>query len=92
MTEATPLAFELPAVRSKKLTIDFDGANQSSDAGLLVLRGAEKRTGVVARLASALPDRRDPTRIRHRQVEIIKARVFAICCGYADGVDLDGLR
>jgi hypothetical protein len=92
MTEATPLPFDLPAVRSKKLTVDFDGGNQSSDAGLLVLRGAEKRAGVLARLAAALPDRRAPTRIRHRLVEIIKARVFAICCGYEDGIDHDGLR
>jgi hypothetical protein len=39
MTEATPLPFELPAVRAKKLTVDFDGGNQSSDAGMLLLRG-----------------------------------------------------
>jgi hypothetical protein len=92
MTEATPLPFDLPAVRRKKLTVDFDGGNQSSDAGLLLLRGAEKRYGVIARLAAALPDRRDPTRIHHRQAEIVEARVFAICCGYEDGIDHDHLR
>jgi hypothetical protein len=27
----TPLPFDLPAVRSKKLTVDFDNGNQSSD-------------------------------------------------------------
>ena len=92
MTDATPLPFDLPAVRRKKLTVDFDGGNQSSDAGLLLLRGAEKKTGVVARLAAALRDRRDPLRIRHRLGEIIEARVFAICCGYEDGIDHDALR
>ena len=92
MTEATPLAFDLPAVRSKKLTIDFDGGNQSSDAGMLLLRGAEKRVGVIARLAAAFRDRRDPARIRHARGEIIGARVFAICCGWEDGIDHDGLR
>ncbi len=79
MTDATPLPFELPAVRTKKLTVDFDGGNQSSDAGMLLLRGAEKKTGVLARLAAALRDRRDPTRIRHRLGEIVEARVFSIC-------------
>jgi hypothetical protein len=34
MTEATLLAFDLPAVRRKKLTVDFDGGSQSSDRGL----------------------------------------------------------
>ena len=38
MTDATPLPFDLPAVARKKLTVDFDGGNQSSDAGVLLLR------------------------------------------------------
>lgn len=92
MTETTPLPFDLPAVARKKLTVDFDGGNQSSDAGMLLLRGAEKKAGVVARLTTALRDRRDPTRIRHRLREIIAARVFGICCGYEDGIDHDALR
>lgn len=92
MINARPLPFDLPTVARKKLTVDFDGGNQSSDAGLLVLRGAEKKIGVCARLAAALPDWRDPARIRHRLTEIISARVFGICCGYEDGVDHDALR
>jgi hypothetical protein len=70
MTDATPLSFELPAVARKKLTVDFDGGNQSSDASMLLLRGAEKTTGVLARLAAATRDRRDLTRIRHRMGEM----------------------
>jgi hypothetical protein len=92
MMDATLLAFGLPAVRRKKLTVDFDGGNQSSDAGVLLLRAAEGKVGVIARLAAALPDRRDPTRIRHRLAEIIAARVFGICCGYEDAIDHDLLR
>ena len=60
-----PDAYDLPAVARKKLTVDFDGGNQSSDAGLLLLRAAEKKVGVCARLGSAMRDRRDPTRVRH---------------------------
>lgn len=92
MTDATPLPFDLPAIRRKKLTVDFDGGNQSSDAGLLLLRAAEQKTGVVKRLAAALPDRRDPTRVRHAQSEIIAARVLGICCGYEDAIDHCQLR
>jgi hypothetical protein len=92
MTDATPLPFDLPAVARKKLTVDFDGGNQSSDAGLLLLRAAEGKVGVCARMAAALPDRRDPARIRHRLAEIVEARVFGICCGYEDGIDHDELR
>lgn len=92
MTEATPFAFDLPAVQRKKLTVDFDGGSQSSDGGLLLLREAERSTGICARLAGSLTDRRDPTRVSHSLVEMIKTRVLAICCGYEDGNDLDRLR
>jgi hypothetical protein len=65
MTDDTLLPFDLPAVRRKKLTVDFDGGTQSSDSGLLLLREAERRLGVCRRLAQAMPDRRDPDRIQH---------------------------
>jgi hypothetical protein len=77
MNDATPLPFALPAVARKKLTVDFDGGNQSSDGGLLALRAAEQKVGIIARLAAALPDRRDRLRVRHALAEIIGARVFA---------------
>ncbi len=92
MTDATPLPFDLPAIERKKLTVAFDGGNQSSDAGLLLLRAAEQRTGIIARLAAALPDRRDPARVQHRLREIIAQRVLGICCGYEDAIDHDALR
>src|SRR5437899_10912394 len=66
MNDDTPLPFDLPAVRPKKLTVDFNGGNQSSDAGLLLLREADRKLGVCRRLAAAMPDRRDPDRIRRQ--------------------------
>jgi len=92
MTDIPPLPFDLPAVRRKKLTVDFDGGNQSSDAGVLLLRAAEQKVGIVAALAAEFPDRRDASRIRHEHAEIMAARVFAICCGWEDAIDHDQLR
>ena len=92
MTDATPLPFDLPSVRRKKLTVDFDGGNQSSDAGLLLLRQAERKLGVCRRLADAMLDRRDPGRIRHAVFEMVMARASAIACGHKDAIDLDRLR
>jgi len=92
MTDDTPLPFDLPSVRRKKLTIDFDGGNQSSDAGLLLLRQAERKLGVCRRLAEAMPDRRDRDRIHHAMFEMVMARVSAIACGHEDAIDLDRLR
>jgi hypothetical protein len=92
MNSDTPLPFDLPAVRRKKLTVDFNGGNQSSDAGLLLLREAERRLGVCRRLAAAMPDRRDPCRILHEMFDIVAARAMAIACGYKDAIDHDRLR
>jgi hypothetical protein len=92
MNTDTPLPFDLPAVRRKKLTVDFNGGNQSSDAGLLLLREAERRLGVCRRLAAAMPDRRDPDRVRHEMFEMVAARAMAIACGYKDAIDHDRLR
>src|SRR4249920_2084736 len=92
MTDDTPLPFDLPSVRRKKLTIDFDGGNQSSDGGLLLLREAERQLGVCRRLAEAMPDRRDPDRVRHAMFEMVMARASAIACGHEDAIDHDRLR
>jgi hypothetical protein len=92
MSNDTLLPFDLPSVRRKKLTVDFAGGNQSSDGGLLLLREAERRLGVCRRLAAAMPDRRDPDRVRHAMFELVMARAAAIACGYEDAIDLDRLR
>src|SRR5215510_14388055 len=92
MTDDTPLPFDLRAVDRKKLTVDFNGGTQSSDAGLLLLRQAERKLGVCRRLAAAMPDRRDPDRILHAMFEMVMERVSAIACGYKDAIDLDRLR
>jgi hypothetical protein len=81
MTDDTPLPFDLPSVRRKKLTVDFAGGSQSSKGGVLLLREAERKHGVCLRLAEAMPDRRDPDRIRHAMFEMVMSRVLAIACG-----------
>jgi hypothetical protein len=47
---------------------------------------AERRLGVAERLARYFPDQRDHVRIT--RADMIRARVFAISCGYEDAVQL----
>jgi len=89
MNHDTPLPFDLPAVARKKPTVDFEGGNQSSDGRLLLLRDAVRGLGICERLARSIRDLRDASRVQHSLVELIKTRVFAICCGPEDGNDLD---
>jgi hypothetical protein len=64
----------------------------SSDGGVMLISMAEGRLGVAERLARCIPDGRDRSRIAHPIADMIRARVFAICCGYEDADDLDDLR
>ena len=92
MTDDTIPRFAFPAVQGKKVTAAFDGGRMSSDGGVMLLSMAERRLGVAERRARCVPDRRGPTRIVHTIAGMIRARVFAICCGYEDADDLDVLR
>lgn len=58
----------------------------------MLLAAASRRMGIAERLAAAIPDRRDPTRIVHPLSRILLARILAIACGYEDADDLDTLR
>jgi Transposase DDE domain group 1 len=55
------LPFALPSICQKKVTAAFDGGLISSDGGVLLLAGADKRLGLVDTLAAVIPDYRDQT-------------------------------
>jgi hypothetical protein len=92
MSEDTLLPFDLPSVARKKLSIGFDGGQLSSNAGVILLRGVEKKLELAARLAACIRDRRKPERIEHPLEEMLRLRMFAIAAGYEDADDCDSLR
>ena len=92
MSEDIALPFDLPSVCRKKLSVGFDGGQLSSDAGVLLLRGVERKLGLAGRLASCIRDKRDPDLIEHTVEEMLKLRIFAIAAGYEDADDCDSLR
>jgi hypothetical protein len=59
MTDDAPLPFDLPSVRSKKLTIDFAGGNQSSNGGVPLLLEAGRAGSHPKATAMAGLGRRD---------------------------------
>src|SRR5437588_11708767 len=92
MTNDTLLPFCFPVVDRKKITAAFDGGRISSDGGVMLLAQAERRLGIADQLARVIPDERDASRVVHLLPDILRARIFAIACGYEDADDLDRLR
>ena len=92
MTESIPFLPGLSPIAGKELCARFDGSRLSSDGGVLLLREIEHGLGLADVLASCLTDERAPSSTRHSQADMIRARMFAIACGYEDCDDLDALR
>jgi hypothetical protein len=92
MDDDIPLPFDLPAIERKKVSVAFDGGRITSDGGVILLAQAERRLGIADQLARVIPDERDSDRIVHLLPDILRARMFAIACGYEDADDLDRLR
>jgi hypothetical protein len=62
----------------------FDQPHASSDGGALLLKALDDRLGVTARLTHSLRDARQPGKIDHALIELVRQRVYGIACGYAD--------
>src|SRR6266851_8394714 len=92
MDDDSGLLFDLPSVSRKKVGAAFDGGRITSDGGVVLLALADRRIGIVERLAVLIADPRDPTLITHSVASILRARILAIACGYEDANDLDRLR
>ncbi len=84
MNETIPYLPGLSPVAGKELCARFDGGRLSSDGGVLLFAGIERRLGICDLLASWVTDERDPASTTHSYADMIRARMFAIACGYED--------
>ena len=76
---------------SREVVARFDGGEITSDAGAVLLREVEKRTGILGRMSECFEDHRDPERIEHKVESLVKQRVMGLCLGYEDLNDHDEL-
>ncbi len=91
-TQCNQESFEFHPLTKREVRARFDGGAITSDAGGLLLREVEKRTGILAQFAACFTDRRDPERIEHTVKELVAQRVYALALGYEDLNDHDQLR
>jgi hypothetical protein len=92
MTKCKPKRTPVKRLRRRAVEFDFDGGTLTSDAGLLLLREADKRLNLISRIDACIPDPRDPIYIIHPQAEILTSRIYGIAAGYEDGNDHTHLR
>ena len=75
----------------KPVTVTFDQPDSSSDGGAILLKPIDDELSLTERLASCLRDRRQPGKVLHSSVDLLRQRVFGIAAGYPDCNDADAL-
>jgi len=78
MTECKPKAIEFHALGSREVVAQFDGGDITSDAGGLLLRELEQRTGIVKKLAACFVDHRNPAAIEHTVEDLVSQRIYGL--------------
>jgi hypothetical protein len=92
MTECTRKTFPFSSLNRQQIVADFAGGRLTSDAGGLLLRQADRRLGLIRRLADCIPDPRNPALTLHDQPTLLAQRIFGIALGHEDLNDHDTLR
>lgn len=87
---AQPLLFDF--FDDRPVLVEVNHAPLTSDAGLLPFRQLDQRLGFTRQLANALHDPRDPDRIEHSVLDMLRMRLYGILAGYQDQNDHDALR
>lgn len=92
MTECTQQSFGFEGHFSREVRAQFDGGQQSSDGGALLLREADRRLNLLVRFAGCFVDGRDGERIDHTVDQMVAQRTYGIALGYEDLNDHEQLR
>lgn len=92
MTECNQSQFEFEAHFSHRVVAEFSGERLTTEGGALLLRAADRKIGLLRRVASCFTDARDPQRIEHELSEMLVQRVYGLALGYEDLNDHEELR
>lgn len=92
MPDCNAELFPFPSFDRRKIEAGFSGGDVSGDGGVMVLRQTDRRLGLVRALDKVIADPRDPDLVTHRQIDLLRQRIYGIALGYEDLNDHDSLR
>jgi len=76
-----------PVLFSKPIVVTCDEQRLSSDGGSILLLPVDRAMRLTESLAGAIEDGRQPGKVTHELLSVVRQRVFAITNGYPDGND-----
>ena len=84
MTECYQSSLEFPRVKRRKIEVNFEGGEVTSDGGMLLLRSVDRQIGLTKALDRAIEDPRVQGRCEHSQLSLLRQRIYAMAAGYED--------
>lgn len=84
MTKCYQTSFHFSSVKRRQVEADFSGGDITSNAGVLLLREADRKLGLCRSVARVLGDQRVRGRCEYTVEELIKQRVYGLALGYED--------
>jgi hypothetical protein len=81
-----------PVCQSRRVRVDFQGGEVTSNGGVLLVEQADRRLGLTKRLAKVLRDRRRRASCAHRVETLLRQRLYGLVLGYEDLNDHERLR
>lgn len=91
-TQCTGEQLEFHALGRRSVTGRFDGGRISTDGGGVLVREADLRIGLTARLSKCFTDFRNRASVEHSVEELVGQRVYGLALGYEDLNDHQRLR
>src|ERR1700680_5180034 len=92
MTQCSETLFPCEAHFSRRVVAEFSGERLTTEGGSLLLRAADRKIGLLRRVAGCFSDTRDPQRIEHELSEMLAQRIYGLALGYEDLNDHEQLR
>jgi len=82
-----------PMVQGRKVEVDFEGGNVTSNGGALLLGLADRALGGLShRIARCIPDKRRRSSCTHTLPSMVRQAVYSLCLGHEDLIDQRDLR
>jgi hypothetical protein len=92
LTQCIQTELELGRSAGRKLVGAFDGGAITSNGGVALLAGADRKLRLAERLAACFTDLRVADAVKHALPDLLRQRIFGLALGYEDLIDHDALR
>lgn len=92
MRKTSPRKLTFTSSKRRAVEADFAGGAVSTEAGLLLLREADRRTKLIRSIARRIEDGRQRGKVQHAVETMLRQRTMALCAGWEDLNDAEHLR